>query len=57
MSQAQLKPLAVGLWIFGLMIQTAGFVTACADRWVDRQKAGAPSLPAYREPRPNSLIA
>ena len=36
LSPAQLKPVAVGLWILGLMTQATAFGLACANRWASR---------------------
>jgi hypothetical protein len=36
LSPAQLKPVAVGLWILALMTQATAFGLACANRWASR---------------------
>ena len=37
LSAAQLKPLAIGLWFLGLLIQIVAFGLACAGRPTDSQ--------------------
>jgi glycerol uptake facilitator-like aquaporin len=36
LSAPQLKPVAVGLWLLGLMTQAGAFGLACANRWASR---------------------
>ena len=33
LSPAQLKPVAIGIWILALMTQATAFGLACANRW------------------------
>jgi hypothetical protein len=37
LSPVELKPVAIGLWIFGLVIQAVAFGLACANRWVEHR--------------------
>ncbi|HEX7617476.1 MAG TPA: hypothetical protein VF480_02030 [Verrucomicrobiae bacterium] len=36
LSPVELKPVAAGLWIFGLVIQAVAFGLAFAGRWAER---------------------